>query len=174
MYVDFSLPRLRLLRYCLRLTLPSWLGVTCPTSRATAVLSPTASMPTHTDCTFNTSTDTWRRGTHKNSQETYSQHHQLQGFLYFVLSKFWYLTKSLVGSSMLWEVALTVSGDTPPSCSWPITASVALCSLTGSLKPEMDTSSVHKNKQILLIITLSHLYIVKLCQYTLIVKKLPL
>lgn len=54
------LPRLRLLRYCLRLTFPSWLGVTWPTSRATAVLSPMASMPTHTDCTFNTSTDTWR------------------------------------------------------------------------------------------------------------------
>lgn len=62
MYADLFLPRLRLLRYCLRLTLPSWLGVTRPTSRATATLSPTTSMPTHTDCTFSTSTDTWRRG----------------------------------------------------------------------------------------------------------------
>lgn len=55
------LPRLRLLRYSLRPMLPSWLGVTRPTSRVTAELSPTASMPTHNVWTFSTSTDTWRR-----------------------------------------------------------------------------------------------------------------
>lgn len=71
MYADVVLPRLRLLRYCLRLTLPSWLGVTWPTSRATTVLSPTASMPTHTDLTFSTSTDTWKSAEHQNSQENY-------------------------------------------------------------------------------------------------------
>lgn len=57
-----------------------------------------------------------------------------------------YLTMSLVGSSVLWEAALTVSGETPPSCSCPIAASatlsVALCSLMASLKPEMETSSI--------------------------------
>lgn len=62
-HADFCfLPRLRLLMYSLRLMLPSCLGASRPTSRATAELAPTASIPTHTDCTFSTSTETYRRG----------------------------------------------------------------------------------------------------------------
>lgn len=71
---------------------------------------------------------------------------QLFPTLFQYFQSFLQLTISFVGSSVLWEVALTVSGDTPPSCSWPVAASAALsvvlCSLMASLKPEMDTSSV--------------------------------
>lgn len=70
-------------------------------------------------------------------------------FCYFQTSQN-YFTISLLGSSVLWEVALTVSGDTPPSSSGTITTSaalsVALCSLMASLKPEIDTSSVPDKK----------------------------
>lgn len=63
----------------------------------------------------------------------------------YLSNKSEYLTMSLVGSSILWDVALTLSGEAPPSCSWEVTASVALsvalCSLMASLKPDMDTSS---------------------------------
>lgn len=95
---DFFLPRLRLLRYCLRQTLPSWLGVTWPTSRATAVLSPSASMPTHTDCTFSTSTDTWRGGVHENSEEDYGQHHQLWEFTTLTMSRIYFLGLPIISS----------------------------------------------------------------------------
>lgn len=106
------IPRLRLLRYCRRLTLPSWLGVIWPTSSATAELSPTTSMLAHTDCTFSTSTDTWKRD---------NQRHRGVG-VHFTIRKarfgvHKYLTRSLVGSSMLWDVALTLSGEAAPSCS---------------------------------------------------------
>lgn len=147
--VEDILPRLRLLRYCLRHTLPSWLGAIWPTSRATAALSPTTSMPMHTDCTFNTSTDTWRTGVpQKNRLKCCKFICICLLFLtYFKTNQGFGLTTSLVGSSaVLWEVALTVSGDTASSCSWTVIASaglsVAICSLMVSLKPEIDMSSV--------------------------------